>query len=112
MKNWFLLDLSLFDNEGSVFVSFEEENIKEIIAEFKCEFNRKEEECTFFFDEKGNFVKNEINFKVEKPDEDMLFKGMWTAYELCFRASEYYVENKSLQKACKNIYAKIKELED
>lgn len=106
------LELGLFSNEGSISVLFEKENVKEIIAEFKCEFNEKEEEWTFFFNGEGEFVKSEINFKVAEPDEDMLFKGMWTAYELCFRASEYYVENKSLQKACKNIYAKIKKLKN
>ena len=106
------LELGLFDNEGSVFVLFEEENIKEIIAEFECEFNNKKDECTFFFNEKGEFVKSEINSKVIEPDENILLKGMWGTYELCFRTSKYYVENQSLQKACKNIYSKIKELED
>ena len=55
---------------------------------------------------------SEINSKVIEPDENMLLNGMWNAYELCFRASKYYIENQSLQKACKNIYSKIKELEN
>ena len=106
------LELGLFDNEGSVSVLFEGENIKEIITEFECEFNDKKDECTFFFNEKGEFVKSEINSKVIEPDENILLKGMWGTYELCFRTFKYYVENQSLQKACKNIYSKIKELED
>lgn len=105
------LELSLLDSKGSVFVSFEKESIKEIIAEFKYEFNKKEEECTFCFSGKGGFVKSEINSKVIEPDENMFLNGMWITYELCFRASKYYIENQSLQKACKNIYSKIKELE-
>ena len=104
-------ELNLFDNKGSVSVLFEEENIKEIITEFECEFNKKKEEYTFFFNGEGKFVKSEINFKVIEPDENMFLNGMWNTYELCFRASKYYIENQSLQKSCKNIYSKIKELE-
>lgn len=92
------LELGLFDNEGSVFVLFEGENIKEIIVEFEREFNEKKEECTFFFNEEGKFVKSD---KVIEPDENMFLKGMWGTYELCFRASKYYIENQSLQKPVK-----------